>query len=724
MAKYCLKGRGNSGNDVLMSTIDLDGFPDFPAVIKKASSCGLQGNTRLKAQIEKMVNYRTEIQPQSAKLLKAPKVYVCGLTSEGDFQATMEYIPYSDSLEFLSMASFEQAQWFASTITNHIEEELGLCKTESFKNLMPLFSEKCIQLRSAIEGNGFLTFDDVAAAHNILDLALQYGEHLVDTGMCVPVGFCHGDLSLSNVLINGEGREAFLVDFLDTFVDSPIQDIVKVRQDTKYKWITSLEKVTGDLGRILVTLDFIDQHLVGTFEAMEFWPAVPLFDAFSLLRLLPYIKEGPSLTILRSRLRDIPATLGLEAGFAHHVLDHAATTLTPAHTTPAHKVGKSPRKLSELRSKSPKVSATPANVTVVVPAAGRSSRFPGTRPKVYLSNPTGLLMVVDALKGLDLLHVNRILIGVLREHVDQYCGGSVDGILACIEKLGAKVRKMSEIIVIEKETLDPVETVERIIVQGQVTGPIFVKDSDNYFECEVLPLNHVVTLKIDRSNEERIFNVSSKSFTFCSKDNTVSNILEKVIHSDLCNVGGYGFVDSGLFLERVRHIRNSRSLVSQVPELTMTNVIWSMMLTRVVFYAVESRNYQDWGTLTAWNMYCKSFMTIFVDLDGTLVGNSSAFFAPLHGSTGAIEPNVAWLRQRHAAGRTQIIITTSRPESSREVTLRQLEALNIPYDNIIFSLLHCQRVLINDFAPTNPFPSAVAVNLERNSGMLGAMMPR
>jgi hypothetical protein len=341
---------------------------------------------------------------------------------------------------------------------------------------------------------------------------------------------------------------------------------------------------------------------------------------------------------------------------------------------------------------------------------------------VYLTNPNGLLMVVDALRGLDLRHVDRILIGVLREHVELYCGGSVDGILACIEKLGEGMRNMTEIIVIDKETRDPVETVENMLVQGQVTGPIFVKDSDNYFECNVLPLNHVVTLKIDRSNEESIFNVSSKSFTFCSKDNTVSNILEKVIHSALCNVGGYGFADSGLFLERVRQIRNSRSLVSQVPELTMTNVIWSMMLTREVFFSIESRNYQDWGTLTAWNKYCKSFMTIFVDLDGTLVSNSSAFLVPLHGSTEAIEPNLAWLRQRHATGRVQIIITTSRPESSRDVTLRQLETLQIPYDNILFGLLHCQRVLINDFAPSNPFPSAIAVNLQRDSDQLGAML--
>ena len=451
----------------------------------------------------------------------------------------------------------------------------------------------------------------------------------------------------------------------------------------------------------MVTLDYIDKGIVHAFESKEFWRVIPLFNAFSLIRLLPYTKAGPLLTILRAGLRDVPANFCNEATYVPPAVDSPICTV------------RRPCARSQVDS----------CVTVVVPAAGRSSRFPGTRPKVYLSNPNGLLMVVDALRGLNLDRVDRILIGVLREHLDQYCSGTADGILECVGKMNKTIEKITEVIVIESETRDPVETVECILVQGQVTGAIFVKDSDNYFECTVAPLNHVVTLKIDRSNESNIFNVASKSFSFCSKDNTISNILEKVIHSSLCNVGGYGFADSSLFLEKVREIRNARSLVAQVPELTMTNVIWSMMLTKETFYSVDSANYQDWGTLSAWTTYCKSFMTLFIDLDGTLVTNSSAFFNPRHGTTEAIESNVAWLRRKHSSGRTYIIITTSRPESYKAETIQQLDALGIPYDRIMFDLMHCQRVLVNDFALTNTFPSAIAINLPRNSGMLPDMMP-
>ena len=37
---------------------------------------------------------------------------------------------------------------------------------------------------------------------------------------------------------------------------------------------------------------------------------------------------------------------------------------------------------------------------------------------------------------------------------------------------------------------------------------------------------------------------------------------------------------------------------------------------------------------------------------------------------------------------------------------------------IIFNLPHCKRYLINDYAPTNPYPSAIAININRNDDNL------
>ena len=41
-------------------------------------------------------------------------------------------------------------------------------------------------------------------------------------------------------------------------------------------------------------------------------------------------------------------------------------------------------------------------MNVILPVAGKSSRFPNVRPKWLLTNPNGNLMVVDSIIGLGL----------------------------------------------------------------------------------------------------------------------------------------------------------------------------------------------------------------------------------------------------------------------------------------------------------------------------------
>ena len=42
----------------------------------------------------------------------------------------------------------------------------------------------------------------------------------------IPMGKCHGDLTFSNILFNGNNY--YLIDFLDSFIESPLLDLVKI----------------------------------------------------------------------------------------------------------------------------------------------------------------------------------------------------------------------------------------------------------------------------------------------------------------------------------------------------------------------------------------------------------------------------------------------------------------------------------------------------------------
>ena len=49
-------------------------------------------------------------------------------------------------------------------------------------------------------------------------------------------GKCHGDLTLSNIIINNNLKKIILIDFLETFNESPLQDICKLIQDLRLYW--------------------------------------------------------------------------------------------------------------------------------------------------------------------------------------------------------------------------------------------------------------------------------------------------------------------------------------------------------------------------------------------------------------------------------------------------------------------------------------------------------
>ena len=103
-----------------------------------------------------------------------------------------------------------------------------------------------------------------------------------------------------------------------------------------------------------------------------------------------------------------------------------------------------------------------------------------------------------------------------------------------------------------------------------------------------------------------------------------------------------------------------------------------------------------------------------VDIDGTLVTNSSIQFPPYVGSGEPLTLNIQYLREQYEEGKLYIILTTSRPEFLREVTVDEMKRHNMPYDQLVMGLPHCKRIVVNDFAKSNTYPSCDAINIPRN----------
>ena len=69
----------------------------------------------------------------------------------------------------------------------------------------------------------------------------------------------------------------------------------------------------------------------------------------------------------------------------------------------------------------------------------------------------------------------------------------------------------------------------------------------------------------------------------------------------------------------------------------------------------------------------------------------------------------------------ELIITTSRPKNEINKIKILLNKYKIEYREIITGLKHARRILVNDFARTNPYPSSISINIERNSEELSGI---
>lgn len=347
-------------------------------------------------------------------------------------------------------------------------------------------------------------------------------------------------------------------------------------------------------------------------------------------------------------------------------------------------------------------------ITMILPIAGRSSRFPKMNPKWSLTHPRGDMMVVEAIKGIERENIGRICVIGLAEHDERF--RLVETLSVQFKALG--LLPMVDFVLLDKPTRHQPETIAEGLRRGQVEGPIYIKDSDNFFRHKPTPGNSVAGYDLHKMEK---VNARSKSYFEINGDGYITNIVEKrIVGSKFC-AGAYSFESAARYLEYYDPIADNG-------EIYVSHIIYSMILDNIGFMATDVEDYIDWGTVKEWRAYTNLYSTLFVDLDGTLVVNAGQYTKPQWGQTDGIRPNIEAINHLYDSGKVDIIVTTSRKEEFREVTIEQLNRVGLKYHRIIFELPHAKRIVINDYAPSNPFKSCDAINLKRNSLDLKEML--
>jgi len=348
---------------------------------------------------------------------------------------------------------------------------------------------------------------------------------------------------------------------------------------------------------------------------------------------------------------------------------------------------------------------------LIIPMAGKSSRFPNMRPKWMLTHPmTNRFMGIESILGLNLEFFDNIYYVCLSEHEKQY--NFFDGFFLELEELGLKDKV--KILFLSEQTASQSETVYQAIQIAGIEGFIFIKDSDGYYESNIIDENNQIAF-FDLNDMDDI-NARTKSYIEFDINGLISNIVEKKVISSTFSVGGYGFESAEEFCKTYEKFKDIEE------ECYISHIIFEMILSGSSFYGLKTSNFKDWGTLVAWNKYKGQYSCLFVDIDGTLVTNSSIHFPPYVGNGFPLTDNISLLRSLYESKRAKIVLTTSRPEKLRGLTISEMIKYNIPYDELIMGLPHCKRVVINDFAKSNPYPSCAAINLPRNSDNLTELL--
>lgn len=334
------------------------------------------------------------------------------------------------------------------------------------------------------------------------------------------------------------------------------------------------------------------------------------------------------------------------------------------------------------------------------------------RPKWLLTHPRGTFMLTEAIRGLSPQQFSRIVVVALRAHDEEYSFQT--HIVREIADAYALDPLRVDLVLLKQETASQPETVYAGVKNAGVTGAILVKDSDNRFSLPQVPGANFVA--VANLHSVGAVEVGNKSYARIDAGGALTEIVEKQVISDRFCCGGYSFGDAADFCAYFEKLRENRGLY-------MSHIIQAMLGDRHRFRTIEAAGFEDWGTLRDWRRYQNRFATIFVNLDGILVLDSSKHFEPRWGTTEALGRNVRALNQLYDTGRIHIVVTTSRSEDFRGVTEDQLRKHGLRHHSILMGLPHASRqLLINDFGKERVYEAAAAINVRTNDDRLDEVL--
>lgn len=244
--------------------------------------------------------------------------------------------------------------------------------------------------------------------------------------------------------------------------------------------------------------------------------------------------------------------------------------------------------------------------TLIVPCLGR--KIVNGIPQYLNRHPNGKLLIERSIEGVFSEDYHSVFIALLTEDLTLYHADEI---------ITSEVKKYSiEIVTLEEMTSGPAETIYNVIKKKGITGPVVIKDSDNYLKTEDIPYENFV-VGLDLNVWERdVHNLRNKSFLIVNEQGNLLDIIEKQVRSDVICLGLYGFKKAEDFVKAYEHLNDESYPIFS---LYVSHVISYLIgYSGRVFHYVPSLEYENWGDERLWKDMQRDYALYFIDLDNIL----------------------------------------------------------------------------------------------------------
>lgn len=208
-------------------------------------------------------------------IIKTPKIYDT-TKLKNNYIAKMEYIEGISGAEIISIGSRKTSL--------KIKDGLSLLLNINFENskITKLKTELLVKKLDEIISNSQSDYEIISILNDLKAFIMR--QKFLD----IPIGPCHGDLTLSNIIVSSSGS-INLIDFLPSFIETPLWDVVKIYQDLVYGWSYRDLRGPERASAKLFFLNCLPNQITLYEKVMK--KELLIFDALNLSRLSPYIKN-------------------------------------------------------------------------------------------------------------------------------------------------------------------------------------------------------------------------------------------------------------------------------------------------------------------------------------------------------------------------------------------------------------------------------------------------